>query len=286
MERGVVALPFEIEKIERGFRTGDLLSPLQLNYFALYWDKISIPENAFYRSDVPNEKIFEDLGVLTRPMVNMGPSIESSEQFLKLYLLSQMKVADYLRNKDKTTAWSIHQGGSNPLLLANGSVSKETVRLELENLLPVPGADVGLHEILEFKMRRASELEALHSYCDELYFEVINSGDPQLQAAKTFSKLKQAIEDLEKLNSEGWRSPIKFDLDISPEFDLSDCRAGIATIIGAFASTHVFETVTTGAVIAVLEGFVKIKPKLQSLRKGQNDNLAYISRARKEGVYK
>jgi hypothetical protein len=87
-----------------------------------------------------------------------------------------------------------------------------------------------------------------------LYFEIINSDDPTLQAARTFHKAKQAISDLEKLNAEGWRSPIKFDLDISPEFDLSDIRAGIATILGAFSSPHVLETVTAGAVIAVLEG--------------------------------
>ncbi|QGU16397.1 hypothetical protein GNG27_17655 [Leclercia sp. 119287] len=285
MERGVVALPFEVHQRDQGFITGDALSALQLNYFALYWDKITIPKNIFFGMQLPNEDVFEEVGLLTRPLVDVG-SVMSVENFPRIHLSTQAQVTDHLRKVDKSTAWSIHQTGDNSLLFADQSVSKETVRLELENLLPVPGPNVAIHEILEFKHRRKDELQALHSYCDELYFEIINSGDPTLQAAKTFTKLKQAISDLEKLNVEGWRSPIKFDLDISPEFDLSDIRAGIATILGAFSSPHVLETVTAGAVIAVLEGFVKIKPRLQSMRNGANTNLAYISKARVEGVYK
>lgn len=285
MERGVVALPFEIHEREGGFSTGNTLSALQLNYFALYWDKISIPENPFIRVKVPNQEVFEETGLLTRPMVSLTNSIDST-QFTNFYLSSQVMVADRLRGTDKLTSWSIHQIGDRPLLLADGAVAKETIRLELDNLLPVPGVDVGIHEILEFKQRRTAELEALHSYCDELYFEIINSGDPQLQAAKSFTGLKKAIEDLEKLNAEGWRSPVKFDLDISPEFDLTACKAGFATILNAFHSPHVLETIALGTVLSVAEGFVKIKPKLQSVRKGGNANLAYISKGRREGIYK
>lgn len=285
MERGVVALPFEVHQREHGFEMGDALSALQLNYFALYWDKISVPKNIFFGSQLPNEEVFEETGLLTRPMIDVGSTL-AIENFPKVHLLTQAQLTDHLRKVDKSTAWSIHQTGDNSLLFADQSVSKETVRLELENLLPVPGTNVALHEILEFKYRRKDELQALHSYCDELYFEIISSGDPTLQAAKTFSKLKQSISDLDKLNAEGWRSPVKFDLDISLEFDLSDVRAGIATILGAFGSSHVIETVTAGAVIAVLEGFVKIKPRLQSMRNGGNTNLAYISKARVEGLYK
>lgn len=285
MERGVVALPFEVHQREHGFKMGDALSALQLNYFALYWDKISVPKNIFFGAQLPNEEVFEETGLLTRPMIDVGSTL-AIENFPKVHLLTQAQLTDHLRKVDKSTAWSIHQTGDNSLLFADQSVSKETVRLELENLLPVPGTNVALHEILEFKYRRKDELQALHSYCDELYFEIINSGDPTLQAAKTFSKLKQSISDLDKLNAEGWRSPVKFDLDISSEFDLSDVRAGIATILGAFGSSHVIETVTAGSVIAVLEGFVKIKPRLQSMRNGGNTNLAYISKARVEGLYK
>lgn len=285
MERGVVALPFEAHQREHGFEIGDALSALQLNYFALYWDKISVPTNIFFGLQLPNEEVFKETGLLTRPMINVGSTL-AIEDFPKVHLLAQVQLTDHLREVDKSTAWSIHQTGDNSLLFADQSVSKETVRLELENLLPVPSTNVALHEILEFKYRRKDELQALHSYCDELYFEIINSGDPTLQAAKTFSKLKQSISDLDKLNAEGWRSPVKFDLDISPEFDLSDVRAGIATILGAFSSSHVFETVTAGAMIAVLEGFVKIKPRLQSMRHGGSTNLAYISKARVEGIYK
>jgi len=285
MERGIVALPLEIKKVPNGVSVGNGLSALQLNYFALYWDKISIPKNGLIGRTLPQEQVFIECGLLKRPMIDLGDTFSGSS-FAAPYLQSQIDTADLLRRTDKATAWSIHQTGDQPLILGDGSVSKETVRLELENLLPVPGPEVGLHEILEFKQRRSDELQALHAYCDELYFEIINSGDPSLQAAKTFSSLTRAISDLDRLNAEGWRSPIKFDLDISPEFNLKDIRVGIATILSAFSTPHVLETVTAGAVFSVLEGFVKIKPRLQSMRNGGDTHLAYISKARVEGIYK
>jgi len=284
MERGVVALPFEIKAGQQVFKPSSLLNTVQLNYFALYWDKISILDNSFIGAELPNEKVFIDAGLLSRPQIYAGNVIDFNE-FSQSYLLSQLQIADKLRDADKTVSWSIHQIGDSPLILADGSVSKETVRLELENLLPVPGAEVGLHEILEFKHRRNAELQALHSYCDELYFEIISSGDPRLQAAKSFSGLKNAIKDLEKLNAEGWRSPLKFDLDISPEFDLTDCKAGFSTILNAFHSPHFLETISLGTLLSVAEGFVKLRVKLQSVRKGGNTNLAYISKGRREGIY-
>ncbi|WP_112934221.1 DUF6236 family protein [Escherichia coli] len=285
MKRGVVALPFEILQHGTRFKTGKILSPLELNYFALYWDKISVPQNTFIRFKLNNEQLFEDVGLLSRPLVK--PKVPGmAGNFADFYLSSQLSVADQLRNEDKTTIWSIHQTGENRLFMPDGAVSKEAVRLELENLLPVPGPHIALHEILEFKQRRNAELQALHSYCDELYFEIINSGDPRLQAAKSFTRLKKAIEDLDKLNAEGWRSPIRFDLDISPEFDLTACRAGIATILNAFNSPHVVESIAIGSVLTLVEGFVKIRPKLQSMREGGGENLAYVSKGRIEGIYK
>jgi hypothetical protein len=37
--------------------------------------------------------------------------------------------------------------------------------------------------------------------------------------------------------------------------------------LSAFYSPHVFETLTAGTIISVVEGFVKIRPRLQSMRK-------------------
>jgi hypothetical protein len=103
---------------------------LQLNYFALYWDKISVPKNIFFGAQLPNEGVFEETGLLTRPLVDIGSTL-SVENFPKIHLLTQTKLTDHLRKADKNTAWaSINLEIT--LLFADQSVSKETVRLELE----------------------------------------------------------------------------------------------------------------------------------------------------------
>lgn len=284
MIRGVVALPLEIRQEENGgfFGRGGI-SPLDLNYFALYWDRISVPNNRFLGTHLPNEDVLIDCGVLDRPMMDIGPRFNSND-FPKILAEAQIGLVDKLRKMDKYSYWNIHQKGDDAVLVSERGVVKETVRLELNNLLPVPSAAIHIHEILEFKQRRKDELEALHSYCDDLYFEVIKSADPCLQAAKSFTNLKQAIENLDRLNSEGWRSPIKFNLNISPEFDLSQVRAGLATIISALHTPHPLETVVMGSVIGLIEGSIKIAPKLQKMREGENKSLVYVANAKREGL--
>jgi len=284
MNRGVVALPSEIRPYMRGFSLHGTLTPIDLNYFSLYWDKIAVPQNFFVQAELPREKLFIDCGILERPMIDIGQSF-SSESYPKILAESQIKLVDQLRDKDKLSTWSIHQKGESAVLISDNEVVKETVRLELNNLLPVPSADVHIHDILEFKQRRKAELDALHSYCDELYFEVINSADPRLQAAKSFHMLKKSIEDLDRLNAEGWRSPFKFNLSISPEFDLTQAIGGFAAFMTLLSSQQSLATFIASSAAAVIGGSIKVKPMLQSMRGGANKNLVYVANAKKEGFF-
>lgn len=284
MKRGVVTLPIGVHKHDGGFVTHSGLTPLELNFFSLYWDELSVPQSSFISTVFKNEKDYIDCGVLTRPLVTHGNSMDS-ERFPQFLLESQFTLVDYLRDRFREDSWCIHQRGEAPLF-SRDEIIKDTVSLELRNLLPVPGEGVHIHDILEFKDRRKTELETLHAYSEELYFEIIKSADPRIQYSKTYGKLKEAIEDIQKLNGEVWRSPIRFDLNISPEFDLSQARAGIATIVSAITSPHPVETLLAGSIVGVLEGFIKIKPSFQSIRAGENENLIYLTNAEKEGLYK
>lgn len=284
MKRGIVALPHEIRQLDRGFSSHGSLTSIELNYFALYWDKISVPQNMFIRHDLPNEDTFISCGILDRPMVGLGGGFYSGD-YPRLLAESQVHLVDKLREKDNLSTWSIHQKGDGAVLISDDEVVKETVRLELSNLLPVPSVGVHIHDILEFKERRRAELDALHTYCDELYFEVIKSADPRLQAAISFNKLKKAIEDLERLNAEGWRSPIRFDLNISPEFDLTQAYAGITAVLAALHSPQPVGSLLLSSAVLLIGGAVKVKPKLQSLRGGSNKSLVYVANAKKEGLF-
>ncbi|HDH1504687.1 TPA: hypothetical protein PIU42_000144 [Klebsiella quasipneumoniae subsp. similipneumoniae] len=289
MERGVVAIPAILNKMADGFSTQRGILPEEINYYALYWDYISIPTNNFINFGVWMENDLIDCGILNRPQFRV--SHMNSAEYPRFHIESQFKTLDMLRKDRSDIDWRIHQI-SDEVLMPKSSTSimstSDSVRLSLDRLLPVPSREVHICDILEFKLRRKPELMALHAYCDDLYLEVVNSADQNLLHAKNFEKLKLAIEDLDKVSSEGWQFPIKFNLDISPEFDISQSRAGIATILLALNSPNPAETIGTGAVISVLEGFVKIKAEIRSFRKPsrENNDFIYLSNAIKEKIIK
>ncbi|CAA1288060.1 hypothetical protein A8C28_07960 [Klebsiella pneumoniae] len=161
-------------------------------------------------------------------------------------------------------------------------------RIELSNVLPVPDVSVNIYDILEFKGKRKDELDAFNSYLDELYLEVLNSGDFNLSKSKAFSKLNLAIEDLEKLNKEGWRSPIRFDTSAVFESNNGDIIAGISSLYTIWESSqgNIATALSVGITAVLGQGFARLKPKFQSVRRKPDVNMAYLSSAHKSGVIK
>lgn len=286
MKRGVVTTSGIFVKEGGALIVERMISQLELNYFSLYWDEVVMPENdqANFSYEPVNELL--SCGVLKRLYFDCGGF--SSDTYASEIVDLQFAALDVLRREENSTDWRLHQIGGELLYPENKSmnlVCKESIRLELLEVLPVPSTNIHIHEILEFKERRAPELIALHSYCDDLYLEVLNSADPNLQRAKSFFKLKKAIEDLDKLNKQEWQSPIKFNMDISSEFDISNIRAGYAALLSATQSPMPITTAIIGGAISVAEGFVKLKVELRRVRKTNGVNhVAYLSNARREGI--
>lgn len=283
MQRGVVVSSELItrNKNDSGFTIQRTINPVEMNYLALYWDKIVIPSNNIIHTGVSNEDVFMESGVLERPRYSVNGAF-NTDDYSDLQVKLQSKTVDVLREKIPDSDWRIHQFGGD--FLSRDSFFSESARIELANLLPVPSVDVHIHEILEFKERRASELAALHSYSDDLYLEILNSGDPDLTKAKTMSKLKKTISDIDKLNNESWRSPIKFNLQISNEVDIAKIKSLYLTVAGAATTGHPLESLIVGGLCTFLEGYVSLKVGLQSVRPGGGNELIYLSNARKEKI--
>ncbi|CAM8185623.1 DUF6236 family protein [Klebsiella pneumoniae] len=286
MKRGIVTPPGVFERKAGGFTLKRIISRLEINYFCLYWDKLVIPENGQMRFIPHITDELESCGMLSRFI--FSPRVFSSDTYISELVNAQFYALDLLRSKESDTDWRIHQIGNDVIYRESEYielVQRELIRIELLGVLPVPDGSVHLHDILEFKLRRNAELVALHYYCDELYLEILNSADPNLLRARNFSKLKKAVEDLDKINNEVWQSPVRFNLDISSEFDVSNIRAGFAALLGASQSPMPLTTAIIGGVLSVAEGFVKLKVELRGVRKSNSVNhIVYLSNARKEGI--
>lgn len=284
MERGVVFTACELVKTERndGFQLGKGISPEEINYLVMYWDRLVSPTNNVIHIGINNEDDLVKCGILVRPRF-MIQGILSGSNVADFQADTYSQALDILRKEEGQVDWRIHFLNGQVSLPKQQSEEREVMRFELFNLLPVPTKETPLHEILEFKHRRSAELEALHGYLDELYSEVLASGDFNLQRAKALSGLMKSIEDLNSINNQGFKSPLKFNLSSSFEFDLSQLVVGASTAYAAMQSQHPFE-ILTGAAIAAIGGAIKVRPQLQSVFKNGDQRLAYLTNAEREGL--
>ncbi len=56
MDRGVIASPGIITPLSQGFRMERSISPEELRYYVMYWDKVVIPRNNLVYIGVPEEE--------------------------------------------------------------------------------------------------------------------------------------------------------------------------------------------------------------------------------------
>ncbi len=285
MKRGVVFTVRELLKVNggKGFTTGRGISTEELNYLMLYWDKLVSPTNNFIHLSLENEEELENCGVLYRPRFTQQGGMDGA-RMTEFHAFTHVEALNMMRKNEREVDWRMHFFNNEVSIHEEAAQQKEVVRFELAELLPVPPKDTPLQEILEFKERRSDELQALHGYLDELYFEVLNSGDFNLQRAKALSGLRASLDDLNKLNGQGWRSPIKFNLSTAFEFDLNQIVNGGLKALEALSSQKPLEIIGIESVVNLLGGFIKIRPQFQNVLKDGDPKLAYLTNATREGI--
>lgn len=290
MKRGAISLPVELSPVngKYGMNIGKGLSALDLNYYALYWDELLIPVNQAIYIGVANEEQFIKAGFLKRPSI---PSIKNAmvgSDVISMYVNSLTYYLDKKRNEEKDSDWRLNMIGDEFFLNESDSEYKKSFRIELTKALPVPDVSVNVQDILDFKLKRKPELEAFNNYLDELYMEVVSSGDFRLSRAKSFAKLKGAIADLDKLNKQGWRSPIKFDASALFEANNGDLISGASALYSIWEANHgsPSATISAGILAITRAGLARLKPAFQSVRKKSEKHIAYLSAAHKENITK
>lgn len=288
MKRGIVSLPVGLKSINNSLKMHDGLSPLELNFFALYWDELLIPNSNVFHFGIEREDEYIKSGFLKRPLIPHRGGMFTDKDIIPLFLGGQDYFLDGKRKEEKGSDWRLNQIGDSLCIDNTTSELIHSFRIELSNVLPVPDSSVSIYDILEFKEKRKGELDAFNNYLDELYLEVASSGDFNLSRAKAYSKLRSALEDLDKLNSEGWRSPIKFDTSELFEASNGDLMSGASALYSIWEANqgNLSGAITAGVAAVIGQGFARLKPSIQSVRRKPGDNIAYLSSAHKESILK
>lgn len=284
MTRGVIAAPAIISIHGDGFTMERGLSPQEIRYYALYWDKVVIPGSNLVYVGLPEEEILIQSGVIERPRVGFQGSFGGAD-IGNSFAVAQSAVAKKLMEEEKSTDWVLHQIGNKLSIPKEYIEPKNSLRFELVNLLPVPDGATPIADILEFKERRKTEFNALHECIELAYIEALKCPAPDLGASRAIRELKESIENLATVSSEKWERTSKF--DFATEFNLDGGKIvnGIASGAAFDFFTNAF-TLPVGSIIGGVASIFKFKAGYSSSFKpaANNAKLAFLSHANNERI--
>lgn len=227
MNKGIVIAP----KHKYDGKTLHLIGEADLKYYLLYWDEIDYPtNNLMYIKPSEDEKYLMELGILKKSNFkvnyysgNVGP----------IFTLAQINIFEQ-KNMFEPGKWTLGQIGSD-FDFYDKTAFKSSVDIKLYNMLPSPGENVSIDDILEFKIKRKDELIALRCALDQIYLNIINSKDSLCAESVEIRNLEQIIQNLHKVVDESWRSKyltsLKLKVNISNLVKGSAYGAAIATSI-------------------------------------------------------
>lgn len=261
MSRGIVITPrFTFDGRTLSLHGG--FAPVSLRQYLLYWDKIDWPDNNIigFRDDAPEFSFLKQAGVLERTMVRFTAFSGNAG-----YALLQMQVlALEARNTNEPGAWSLAQQSALLASSPEGTVDTRTIEVELYSAIPVPSEDVPLHDVLEFKQRRNSELLQFRAAMDELYQETIRSADIPRAKLQAQDHLERAVRDLNEVFGESFVRRLLASFKV----ELNVPNIATLAIAGSAAASSFGFSIGVGAAAGAISAAVKFD--MAQIRKGAN----------------
>jgi len=223
--RGVVTLAgIRLGKIGEVSVDGGV-DPCDLRSWALYWDKIVVPETRLI--GVAKSGDFNFLvqrGLVEETFVEVG-----NGEFSDLLRKARRSVFEQY-DKTMPGSWSLGAGpeeeGQDP--------EQRAIRVKLAAALPVPTEDVPLDELLEFKERNADLRQSLLQLIDETYLSIVASPDKPVAEHLALEKLMAgAREHFEQFRETSWRYRL---MDIAADFNIAPAVFGAISMAGVSVS--------------------------------------------------
>lgn len=212
----------------------------------LYWDKLSWPKNrVIFISGGPETQELVNCGVMETPMIDAPLSGYGS-----FIMQSAEAIALQQYEQKEPGVWSIGLGVNS--LSYSGANAGTGTGLELYNSLPIPGDNVPLVEILDFKERRRSELLMFRTHMDSMAAAITSADDSGEALIRALKELDEACANLILVTKE-WRFPVKL-ANFKASVNFNFARSATA----AAAAWKAAETLTLGkteqAVAATIAG--------------------------------
>ncbi len=289
-----------LTKIERGIVTSScdvffptnsdpVITPIsaeRLRFQLLYWDKISVVESNIARVDnTPEIILLEQADVVSRTYVAVETDsfIGYGRNSLNAYFHIEAVIKHAIRHSDQNPGqWTIQRNKSGMLMdsMDMAGINLPAVELEIIANLPAPFGNVPINEILEFKTKHSSEIDALRMSLDEMYQAIATSNDVPRAKSAQILKLEVAIKDLNKSAKESFSSSSLQKLRVSVKLDVDSVKNGI--IAGILAPGPIIVQLGVAAATALVFKLVSAT----KVHTGQNSglDLSYLVELKKENI--
>lgn len=254
------------------------IDAIKLRQYLLYWDKLDFPDNNFISIGGSSEiDYLKDVGVLQRSK-HILQSFSSSAGVL----YSQIQLETLKNNNEKESGkWSIAQPNSKLILNEESCVLTRNLEVELYESLPVPTSDVSLEDVLFFKERRKDELLEFRHLMDNLYLEILDSGDFERARLKNIDQLQLKIIELDRVMSESRITRLLQNVKI--ELDYSQV---VKNTVGAAVAGNAFGfPVGLSGALGFASSFIKVSSEFSLKPKNIPEGLkdyAYLYYSHKE----
>lgn len=282
LERGIVApaglmsISGTSMTIERTYTSEDIF------YYAMYWDKIAIPTSSGFHCALPLEKELISSGILERPSLPAYGSVDIAQHTHWTF----GEIAKQKLKEDKSD-WVIHHMSGDPIYLPEHSTKQDSIRLKITKALPIPSDEgkFSLDDLLDFKLRRASELEGLHSTMDKLLRKIHHEEIDVIQKTE-LKRFENAINELDKTVFERFKIYKKSDFEVNLDLK-GDALLALALNAPAISSNLLTNEIPVAALATSILSVFSLSKKygLTFNHHNQGDfNLEYISSARSENI--
>ncbi len=196
----------------------------------LLFDRIDCPANQIIQINAEYPPGLEDWEGIQQSKVSMSGSPEMDKVLPET-------VASVLERLDEREpgCWTLVRGPTQEVMPIDRLSPLTGLQLKLQNALPLPDRSVPYEDVLSFKSRRTSELQALREYMDGIALEVAANGFGGFGETVAFEKFHRALADYsEVVRRENFAKSLLSGLEIN--FSISDAVRGVLSA-GALAAT-------------------------------------------------
>ena len=199
--RGLVICPPIVVEGESVLIKSTNLDPQELRFALLFWDRLVWPSSrAIHIPSGPDEQFLETAGVLSRP------DYTCSGKVADIIPKTQIQAFQDLESKEPGV-WAMAQGEGSLVWKEGFAEEGNGTTLELHRAIPIPHHDVPLAEILEFKLRRRTELITLRHHIESFVAEIQSSPDRSAALDRRLKEIDTACADLLLLGKQ-WQFPV------------------------------------------------------------------------------